>query len=150
MHEIPTIRSIVWIGLRVSNPPPPTIPYFVNWNSLHARLNSHYKAWSYKKKKYKKIKANLKHPYFSPIKASLFLMLTFQITQVRVNMRVQSVQTTGKCLYETPPFSINLPKKKFVPPWSFFFEKKYRFRTLGKEISWVITAGNHAAGVLFF
>ena len=71
MHEIPTIRSIVWKGLRVSNPPPPTIPYFVNWNSLHARLNSHYKAWSYKKKKYKKIKANLKHPYFSPIKASV-------------------------------------------------------------------------------
>ena len=27
-----------------------------NWDSLHARLNSHYKAWSYKKKKLKKIK----------------------------------------------------------------------------------------------
>ena len=27
-----------------------------NWNSLHARLNSHYKAWSYKKKKRSKIK----------------------------------------------------------------------------------------------
>ena len=26
---------------------------------LHARLKSHYKAWSYKKKKHKKIKANL-------------------------------------------------------------------------------------------
>ena len=26
------------------------------WDSLHARLNSHYKAWSYKKKKHKKIK----------------------------------------------------------------------------------------------
>ena len=25
-----------------------------NWNSLHARLNSHYEAWSYKKKKHKK------------------------------------------------------------------------------------------------
>ena len=31
--------------------------FFLNWDSLHARLNSHYKAWSYKKKKYKKIKA---------------------------------------------------------------------------------------------
>ena len=31
---------------------------FFNWESLHARLNSHYKAWSYKKKKYKKIKAS--------------------------------------------------------------------------------------------
>ena len=28
-----------------------------NWDSLHARLNTrHYKAWSYKKKKQKKIK----------------------------------------------------------------------------------------------
>ena len=30
--------------------------FFFNWDSLHARLNSHYKAWSYKKKKHKKIK----------------------------------------------------------------------------------------------
>ena len=30
---------------------------FFNWDSLHARLNSHYKAWSYKKKKHKKFKA---------------------------------------------------------------------------------------------
>ena len=30
---------------------------FFNWDSLHARLNSHYEAWSYKKKKDKKIKA---------------------------------------------------------------------------------------------
>ena len=28
-----------------------------NWHSLHARLNSHYKAWEYKKKNHKKIKA---------------------------------------------------------------------------------------------
>ena len=25
--------------------------FFFNWDSLHARLNSHYEAWSYKKKK---------------------------------------------------------------------------------------------------
>ena len=30
---------------------------FSYWDSLHARLNNHYKAWSYKKKKHKKIKA---------------------------------------------------------------------------------------------
>ena len=30
---------------------------FFNWDSLYARQNSHYKAWSYKKKKNKKIKA---------------------------------------------------------------------------------------------
>ena len=28
---------------------------FFNWNSLHARLNSHYEAWSYKKNKHEKI-----------------------------------------------------------------------------------------------
>ena len=27
---------------------------FLNWDSIYARLNSHYKAWNYKKKKHKK------------------------------------------------------------------------------------------------
>ena len=31
--------------------------FFFNWDSLHARLSSHYEARSYKKKKYKKVKA---------------------------------------------------------------------------------------------
>ena len=31
--------------------------FFLNWDSLHAILNSHCKAWSYRKKKHKKIKA---------------------------------------------------------------------------------------------
>ena len=31
------------------------INFFFNWDSLHERLNSHYEAWSYKKKKHKKI-----------------------------------------------------------------------------------------------
>ena len=30
---------------------------FFNWDSLHASLSSHYKEWSYNKKKHKKIKA---------------------------------------------------------------------------------------------
>ena len=29
--------------------------FFLNWDSLHARLNSHYEAWSYKKRSTKKI-----------------------------------------------------------------------------------------------
>ena len=29
------------------------ILFFQNWYSLHARLNSHYEAWNYKKKKIK-------------------------------------------------------------------------------------------------
>ena len=34
-----------------------TTSIFFSWDSLHARLNSQYKAWSYKKKKHKNIKA---------------------------------------------------------------------------------------------
>ena len=36
----------------------PCTPSFLsfNWNSLYATLNIHYKAWSYNKKKYKRIK----------------------------------------------------------------------------------------------
>ena len=33
------------------------VQIFFNWDSLHARLNSHYQAWSYKKKNHKKITA---------------------------------------------------------------------------------------------
>ena len=29
----------------------------LNWDSLHARLNSHCESWGYKKKKHKKVKA---------------------------------------------------------------------------------------------
>ena len=32
------------------------VPFFFNWDSLHTRLNSHFEAWAYKKKKHKKIK----------------------------------------------------------------------------------------------
>ena len=35
--------------------------FFLNWDSLHARLNSHYEAWSYKKKKHKKTAAFRKY-----------------------------------------------------------------------------------------
>ena len=34
--------------------------FFFNWDSFHVRLNSHYKVWSYKKKKHRKIKASSK------------------------------------------------------------------------------------------
>ena len=40
--------------------------FFFNWDSLHARLNSHYKAWNYKKKKHKKMKAYRKSLYKEP------------------------------------------------------------------------------------
>ena len=44
--------------------------FFFNWDSLYARLNSHYKAWSYKNKKHKKIKADKKFLYKEPTKAT--------------------------------------------------------------------------------
>ena len=36
------------------------VGFFFNCNSLHSRLNSHFNAWSYKKKKHKKIKEGRK------------------------------------------------------------------------------------------
>ena len=35
---------------------PPTKLFFI-WDSRHAKLNSHYEPWNYKKKKHKKVKA---------------------------------------------------------------------------------------------
>ena len=43
------IFSILYDGLVLNR--------LINWDSLHARLNSHHEAWSYKKKKHKKVKA---------------------------------------------------------------------------------------------
>ena len=31
------------------------LEFFFNWDTCYARLRSHYKAWSYKKKKHKKV-----------------------------------------------------------------------------------------------
>ena len=39
---------------------------FFNWGPLHARPNSHYKEWSYRKKKQKKIKVYRKSLYKEP------------------------------------------------------------------------------------
>ena len=49
--------------------------FFLNWDSLDARLNSHYKACSYKKKKNKKIKAYRKSVQKEPtIKRCLLIL----------------------------------------------------------------------------
>ena len=42
------------------------VGFIFNCNSLHARLNSHYEAWRYKKKKHEKIKAWRKYVYKDP------------------------------------------------------------------------------------
>ena len=51
---------------------------FLNWNRLHARLNNHHKAWSYKKKKYKKIKAYRKSLYKEPAVKMCMLILNLK------------------------------------------------------------------------
>ena len=51
---------------------------FFNWDSLHARLNSHYEAWSYKKKKHKKITAHMKSVKKEPVVKRCLLILDIQ------------------------------------------------------------------------
>ena len=48
---------------------------FFNWDSLHAGINNHYKAWSCKKKKHKKIKAYRKSVYKEPTVKRCLLIL---------------------------------------------------------------------------
>ena len=52
--------------------------FLKNWNSLHAKLDSHYMAWSYKKKKHKKIKAYTKSLYKEPKVNRCLLILDFK------------------------------------------------------------------------
>ena len=51
--------------------------FFNNWDSPCARLNSHYKARSYKKKKHKKMKGNKKSPEKEPTVDTCLLTLDF-------------------------------------------------------------------------
>ena len=53
----------------------PNETHFFNWDSLHAKLNSHCKAWSYKNKKHKMIKAYRKYLQKEPAKNKCLLIL---------------------------------------------------------------------------
>ena len=48
---------------------------YINWDSRHAKLSSHYESWSYKKKKYKKIKAFRKSALKKPTNKRWLLIL---------------------------------------------------------------------------
>ena len=48
---------------------------FFNWDSLHARLNSHHEAWSYEKKNHKKIKSYWKFAWKEPTVKRCLLIL---------------------------------------------------------------------------
>ena len=49
--------------------------YFFNWDFLHAVINRHSKAWSYKKKRHKKVKAYRKSIYKQPTDNRCLLIL---------------------------------------------------------------------------
>ena len=49
-----------------------------NWYSLHARLNSHYEVWNYKKKEHKKIKAHRKPVWKEPTDKRCLLNLNLK------------------------------------------------------------------------
>ena len=54
-----------------------------NWDSLHARLNSHRKAWSYKKKNHKKIKPHRKSVSKEPTIKRCLLILDLKLLDHR-------------------------------------------------------------------
>ena len=58
--------------------------FYFNWDKLHARLNSPYKAWSYKKKKHKKIKARSKSVQKEPTAKRCLFILDFKLFRSQV------------------------------------------------------------------
>ena len=51
------------------------VNFLKKWDSLNTRLNSHYEVWSYKKKKYKKIKVHSKSVWKEPkVKRCLLIL----------------------------------------------------------------------------
>ena len=57
--------------------------HFFNWDSLHARLNRHYNAWSCKKKKHKKITTYRKSIYKEPtVKKKMFVNSRLKATKI--------------------------------------------------------------------
>ena len=75
-----------------------------NWDSFHARLNSHYKTWSYKKKKHKNIKAYLKSLWKEPTVNKCLLILDLNPFRLYVKRKhsigreFQSIAVQGKRL----------------------------------------------------
>ena len=68
---------------------------FFNWDSLHARLNSHYEAlWNYEKKKYKKIKAYKNSAQKEPTDKRCLKMLDLKAIQIIGQMKAFYRQRT--------------------------------------------------------
>ena len=79
--------------------------FFKNYYLLHAKLDSHYEAWSYKKKKHKKVKANQKSAQKEPTVRRFLLILNLKPlrSQVKgkhsVGRQFQSLAVRGKKLF---------------------------------------------------
>ena len=78
--------------------------FFFNWDSLHARLNSHYEAWSYKKRSTKKITGYRKSVQKEPTVKRCLLILDLKPlrSQVKgkhsIGREFQSLAARGKKL----------------------------------------------------
>ena len=55
------------------------LSFFFNWDSLHARLNSHSEAWIYKKRSIKKITGYRKSVYKEPTVKRFLLILDLKV-----------------------------------------------------------------------
>ena len=66
--------------------------FFFNQDSLHARQNSHYEAWNYKKKKHKKITAYWKSVWKEPTVKRSLLILYFK----PIRSQVKGKQSIGR------------------------------------------------------
>ena len=77
---------------------------FFNWDSLHAKMISHYESWNYKKKKHKKIKAYRKSVQKEPTVKRCLLILDLKSLRSQVKgkcslcMEFQSLAVRGKKL----------------------------------------------------
>ena len=73
-------KAAIWIFINRQD-------FFFNWDSHYARLNSHYEAWTYKKKKHKKIKAYRKSIYKEPTVNRCLLILDLKPGQKKTFYR---------------------------------------------------------------
>ena len=137
----------------------PNFPGYLkkNLDSLHARLNIHYKAWSYKKKKHKNIKAYRKSLYKEPTVNRCLSILELKLfrSQVKgkhfVGREFQGLAVRGKKLLKQT-FLQNLGmvtiypiyqnndqtshEKKEVEPIEPVLKNVHQSNTYRKDLSW--------------
>ena len=139
-----------------------------NWDSLHARLNSHYEAQSYQKKKHKKIKAYRKSVQEEPTVKRCLLILNLKpfrswvkrkhsIGRECQSLAVQGKKTVDIDCYNTDPGSqatsyssqgIILKKSAsgswMLPCLTIFFSKLYFDLKMPKMVfkQWYLSISN--------